>query len=136
MQCPVCRAIVPDNATFCGTCGRQLSPQAGMYQGEQQYGGYPQQQFPPGGYPGGAPAIPDYLVWSILEMLFCCMPFGIVGLIFSINANSAKAAGRYEEAMQNAKQAKTYLSWGIGLWAIAFILYIGVIILAAIGNSM
>ena len=58
-----------------------------------------------------------YLVLSIISTVCCCLPFGIVGIVFSVKINSALNAGNYEEAAQNAKMAKiwTIVSFVVGL---------------------
>ena len=28
-------------------------------------------------------SVPDYWCWSVLNMIFCCLPFGVVALRFS-----------------------------------------------------
>lgn len=75
----------------------------------------------------GAP-IPDYLPWSIAATLLCCLPAGIAAIVFSVQANSAKNAGNFDEARRKAGQAKTWLwvSVGVGL-AVSLIYLIAVI---------
>ncbi|MEA2601356.1 MAG: hypothetical protein QOF89_2348 [Acidobacteriota bacterium] len=65
----------------------------------------------------GAAAIPDYLPWSIAATILCCLPLGIVAIVFSAKANNAKAAGDLRTAAEAANQAKIwlYVSAGIGL---------------------
>lgn len=75
----------------------------------------------PGAYAPAAANIPDYLIWSIVETLCCCQPFGIVAIVFSIQANSAKTYGRFDEAAQKAHTAKQFVIWGFVLGAIAWI---------------
>jgi|LSQX01.3.fsa_nt_gb DNA mismatch repair ATPase MutL len=43
------------------------------------------------------------LIWSILTTLFCCVPLGIVGIVFS---SQAKNATTDEEAQKKLKDAK------------------------------
>ena len=41
------------------------------------------------GHTSSAPPPPNsYLVWSIISIVFCCWPLGLVALIFSIQVNS------------------------------------------------
>jgi len=67
--------------------------------------------------PTAAVAIPDYLPWSIAATILCCLPLGIVAIVFSAKANSAKAIGDFRAAAEAANQAKIwlYVSAGIGL---------------------
>ena len=69
-------------------------------------------------YNGSAPVhVPDYFVASILVTLFCCLPFGIAGIIFASKAKSLKSVGNYTGALEQAKKARlfTYLALGLGL---------------------
>ena len=61
--------------------------------------------------------VPNYLVQAILTTIFCCLPFGIVAIIFAAQVNGKLSAGDYAGAMQASKQAKMWcwLSFGIGL---------------------
>lgn len=54
----------------------------------------------------------NYLVESILITIFCCQPFGIVGIVFSSQVNSKYASGDYEGALQASKEAKKWTKWG------------------------
>lgn len=47
-----------------------------------------------------------FLIWSILSTVLCCLPIGIVAIIFSVKADSHWSAGRHEEAMRAAEKAK------------------------------
>lgn len=50
-----------------------------------------------------------YLVLSILTTVCCCVPFGIVGIVYSAKINSAMNAGDYEGAQRAAKTAKIWI---------------------------
>ena len=74
------------------------------------------------------PHVPDYLVWAILETLFCCQPFGIAGIVYAAMALSAKQQGNYQLAMENAEKARWLLLIGVSgyvvivlIWAICLI---------------
>lgn len=54
----------------------------------------------------------NYLVESILVTIFCCQPFGIVGLVFASQVNSKYAVGDYEGAQNASKEAKKWMKWG------------------------
>ncbi len=62
----------------------------------------------------GVPNIENHLVLAILTTLFCCLPFGIVSIVYAIQVNSALAARNYELAKINSEKAKY---WGmVSLW--------------------
>ncbi len=60
---------------------------------------------------------PDYLVFSILTTIFCCLPFGIIAIVYSVKTRSANKARDMHEAAHCSSQAKFWLllSAGIGL---------------------
>ena len=55
-----------------------------------------------------APEIPNYLVQSILVTLCCCMPFGVVALVFSAQVNNKLAAGDVPGAQSSSNSARTW----------------------------
>jgi hypothetical protein len=63
---------------------------------------------------------PNYLVWAILTTILCCLPFGIVSIIFAAQVNSKWTAGDYEAAQNASKNAKTWawVSFGVGISAL------------------
>ncbi|BBZ46081.1 CD225/dispanin family protein [Mycobacterium parmense] len=89
---------------------------------------------PPPGYPGYPPQPPagqapkNYLVWSILVTLFCCLPFGIVAIVKSSQVNGLWAQGRYPEAQAAADSAKKWVMWSVivGLIVNAIIIAVNV----------
>lgn len=67
---------------------------------------------PPPGYPPQQPAgqaPKNYLAWSILVTLFCCLISGIVAIVFSAQVNGLWAQGRYAEAQKMSDRAKMWV---------------------------
>ena len=66
--------------------------------------------------------VPTYLTEAILATIFCCVPFGIVAIIYAAQAKSALSTGNMASAIENSKTAKTWcwIAFGIGL-GVAFI---------------
>lgn len=93
---------------------------------------------PPGGWvsgPGGYAAVPDYLPWAILVTLFCCLPFGIVAIVYAAQASSRRGVGDVAGALEAARNAKTWVwvSFAVGL-AVALI-YLVVVAVAVATDS-
>ena len=64
----------------------------------------------------------NWLVESILVTIFCCIPFGIVGIVFASQVNSKYDAGDYTGAQNASRDA--------GKWTkIGFFVGIGVNVL-------
>lgn len=63
----------------------------------------------------------NWLVESILVTLFCCLPFGVAGIVFASQVNSKFAAGDYNGAMQASRDAAKWTKIGffVGLAVIA-----------------
>lgn len=71
---------------------------------------------PPLGYPPQQPvgqAPNNYLVWSILVTIFCCIPFGIVAIVKSSQVNGLWAQGRFVDAQASAASAKKWIIWSV-----------------------
>lgn len=86
----------------------------------------------------GMPAVSvqSPLVWSILATLCCCLPFGIVSIVYAAKVNSLAAAGAFAEAQDAANKAKmwAWIAFGLGLVSnIAVILF--QIVLAAAAET-
>ena len=73
----------------------------------------------------------NYLAFAIVSTILCCLPFGIVSIIYAAQVNSKWAAGDFEGAKNSSKNAKTWawVSFGVALLVLAiymfFILVIG-----------
>jgi hypothetical protein len=79
--------------------------------------GYPPQQPPAGQAPN------NYLVWSILVTLFCCLPLGIVAIVKSSQVNGLWAQGQYAEAQASADSAKKFVIWSVVIGVVVGIIY-------------
>ena len=93
------------------------------------YGMPPQGYYPP-------PNVPNYLVQSILVTLFCCLPFGIVAIVFASQVNGKLQAGDIQGAMHASKQAKMWCTISLAGWALFVLLYVGLIVLGALAGGM
>ena len=82
--------------------------------------------------PGGV-NIPNYLVHSILVTLFCCLPCGIVGIVYAAQVNPKQSAGDYAGAQSASDSAKMWCWIGFIPSLIIYGLYVLMMIVGASG---
>ena len=87
----------------------------------------------------GTPAnVPNYLIPAIVS-LFCCLPLGIVGVIFAAQVNGKVAAGDVQGALDSSKKAKmfSYIAIGLGVagWVCYILFFVVIGGISMIGNS-
>ena len=134
MNCIKCYREIPEGSRFCPHCGAQQpdapgaettnaqpDPQADMNntntQGEEHTYVQPDTrnyyQTPPVYQSSYEPKkeinwVP-YLVLSIISLVCCCPPFGIVGIVYAAKINNAMNTGDYTEAERCARLAKIWI---------------------------
>lgn len=98
-------------------------------------GGYPGPGgFPgPGGYGGFAgnpvgPPPPNHLVWAILVTIFCCLPAGVVSIVYAAQVNNKYRAGDYAGAVAASRAAKN--------WAIVSMVIVALLVLIGLVSDM
>lgn len=101
--------------------------------GQQNQGYYQQNNF------NGMPQEPvnwvPYLILSIISTLCCCLPFGVVGIVFSAKINSAMLAGNLEEAQNNAKMARIWIIVSFAIGLLTWLIYMILIVTGAVSGS-
>lgn len=79
---------------------------------------------PTGGAFGGPVPIENQLVKAILITLFCCLPFGIVGIIKAVEANNKAAMGDAMGANAANAEASKWIKYGLISGVVVYGLYI------------
>ena len=69
---------------------------------------------------------PDsYLVFSILVTVLCCVPLGIVALIYACQVDGHWSRGAYDEAESASKRAKAFCLISLGIGILSYIVSFG-----------
>ncbi|XP_074837116.1 dispanin subfamily A member 2b-like [Carettochelys insculpta] len=70
----------------------------------------------------------DYLGYSIFTLLCCCLPLGIVALVYSIQTRDANRAGNVAQAQQSSRMARIFNHTALGLGIVITIVWIAVVV--------
>jgi len=73
----------------------------------------------------------NYLIESILVTLFCCLPFGIVGIFYASQVNSKFVIGDYDGAQAASENAKKWMIWSAVSGVVIVVLFM---LLMALGG--
>jgi hypothetical protein len=123
MFCTKCGAPIADNAQSCPSCGAPLmnpySPPIAATRASS---------------PGDK--VPNYLVQAILTTLCCCLPFGVVAIVYAAQVDGKATAGDYAGAMQASNSAKTWCWVAFGLGLAINGAYFLLMIVGAIGGAI
>lgn len=83
----------------------------------------------------GGEKVDTWLWQSIVATLLCCLPLGIVAIVFASQAQSAMNAGNMGEAQAKAKQAKTFTLVSVGLGVAVLIAYVLFFVVLGVGMA-
>ena len=148
MECPNCHSNIPDGSSVCPICKKSLSQQSGsqssslypgwqnqmsqpQYQQPQQYQPQPSQYQQPQQYqpqpqyqPTGAAILEGkkrkLMIWSIISLLFVCVPVGIYGLVK--HSSISKIADPAKAVSEADRVTKNVVIWTTALLILGFIL--------------
>lgn len=147
MNCTNCGTSNLDTASICVNCGKPLAsttphsytPPPPPPSASTSY----TPPRPPGGGSFGAPPatepIPNYLVQSIIVTLCCCLPLGVVAIVFAAQVNSKLAAGDVAGAREASAKAKMFcwIAFGLGIaFSIIWALTGGMAVLQGVRDGM
>ena len=107
MFCRKCGSAIDDNATTCVWCGEMVQPIAPK-------------------------RIETNLALAIVVTVLCCLPFGIVGIVYASQVGTKAQAGDIAGAEEASRKAKLWSLWGLGLGVAVY----AVSIIAAIAGEM
>lgn len=116
MFCRNCGARIPDGTNFCPYCGSNQTAAGPDPLVRHQQGEKPS----------------TYLVLSIIVTILCCLPFGIIGIIYASKVDSCWNAGNFDDARENSRKAKTWALAGLVLGFVTYLIYILLIFLGVL----
>jgi predicted secreted protein len=83
--------------------------------------------------------VPNHLIWAILTTLFCCLPLGIVSIVYAAKVDGLRAAGNVPAAWEASRKAKMWAIWSaiampvlVLLW---FVFFGGLAMLGALSGA-
>ena len=122
--CNNCGNQLDENAKFCGVCGTKT----------EQFANSAAPVFTAEPAPARASGVLNVkaLVWSIINLLACCMPLGVASLILTI---LAKDAPTVEEEAKKLKTAKTLNLVGTIGAVVFYFAYVVLIVLITMMES-
>lgn len=90
------------------------------------------QEWTPPPSSGASTSVPNYLVPAIISLV-CCLPLGIVAVIFAARVNGQVQTGDTAGALDSSRKAKMFSYIGIGLglvwiaiWVVMMVLGVGI----------
>ncbi len=89
-----------------------------------------------GGYVPSTPKPSSFLVWAILSTIFCCLPFGIVSIVYASKVDGLWYTGKYVEAQDAASKARMWFWWSFGSALLIWIAYIILVIVGVAASGL
>lgn len=115
---------------FMGVAGAAMVPPP------SPVGSVPMQQpaaYNPSQMPG---TIPNYLWQAIAVTVLCCMPFGVVSIVYAAKVDGLVAQGDLAGAAAASKTAKTWAIAGFASFLVVVVIYLVIFGLAAASGNL
>lgn len=96
--------------------------------------GYYAPQQPGGPIPGIAPS--SNLVWAILSTILCCLPLGIVSIVYAAQVDSEWTRGNYNEAYRKSRLARNWAIASACSGLVVSIIYMACVFLGAFAGAI
>jgi hypothetical protein len=80
-------------------------------------------------------SVPNHLAKAILVTLFCCLPFGIIAIVFASQVDGKVASGDLNGARQASDKSNFWSNLSIGLGLAGMVLYFLLIVVAGLAGA-
>ncbi|MBB1086956.1 CD225/dispanin family protein [Lysobacter sp. SG-8] len=80
--------------------------------------------------------VPNHLVWAILSTILCCLPAGIVSIVYAAQVNGKLAAGDIAGAQDASNKAKTWAWVAFGVGIAGVLIYVGLVGMGMMSGAM
>lgn len=109
MYCPNCGAPNIDDIKRCGACGTYLDVDKMVSLGQESSGARVTSI--------AVPPVSSHLLFAMITTLFCCLPLGMVSLLYASQVQPRVARGDYLGAQMASQRARAWavLSFFVGL---------------------
>lgn len=78
----------------------------------------------------------NFLPWAIVSTILCCLPFGIVAIVYASQVDGYWFAGNYEAARRSARNARTWTWVSVGVAAVCWLIYLICVVVFAAAFSL
>ena len=112
MFCANCGKQIPEQAAFCPACGKPVNGADAPAPAEVK----------PAAAPVQTEVIPSHLALAIVTTLMCCMPLGVVSIVYAAQVSSLVSSGKIEQARAASRSAK---GWGIAALVVGLVAVVG-----------
>ncbi len=75
------------------------------------------------------------LVWAILSTILCCLPLGVVSIVYASKVDSLWSQGLQAEAVESSKKAKKWAMIGAIAGVVGAILYVIFVVIIGVSAS-
>jgi len=80
--------------------------------------------------------IANHLLWAILSTVFCCLPLGVVSIVYAAKVDGLVASGDMQAARDASDKAKKWAIWAACVQGGIFALYLlFILIMVVIGMA-
>jgi hypothetical protein len=122
----------PGQSAFCSSCGKPIMigavicPRCGVPTDRRATAAQVINPESQAGATGMPLKIPNHLVQSILVTLFCCLPFGIIAIVYASQVNAKIQTGDIQGAVDASQKANmwSWVSFGMGI-VVGVIYFVG-----------